>query len=80
MRPADDHVERVEGSKFARPFNGMGQIGPRDSTEQIVRGTLHAMTYRTKLRPMYGDWLSDAPPMGHRPGNTGYRATAMSPG
>jgi hypothetical protein len=40
MRPADDHVERVEGSKPARPFKGMGQIGPRDLTEQIVRGSL----------------------------------------
>jgi hypothetical protein len=79
-RPADDHVERVEGPKPARPFKGMGQIGPRDLTGQIVRGILQAMTFRTKLRPMYGDWLSDPPPTGHRPANTGYRATARSPG
>ena len=80
MRPADDHVERVEGSKPARPFKAMGQIGPRDLTEQIGRGNLQVMTFRAKLRPMYGDWLSDPPPTGHRPANTGYRATAMSPG
>jgi hypothetical protein len=79
-RPADDHLERVEGSKPARPFKAMGQIGPRDLTGQIVRGRSQAMTFRTKLRPMYGDWLSDPSPTGHRPANTGYRATAMSPG
>ena len=79
-RPADEHVERVEGSKPDRPFEEMGQIGPRDWTEQIVRGRLQAMKFRAKLRPMYGDWLSDPPPTGHRPANTGSRATAMSPG
>ena len=79
-RPADDHIERVEGPKPARPFKAMGQVGPRDLTVQIVRGILQAMTFRTKLRPMYGDWLSDPPPTGHRPANAVYRATVMSPG
>jgi hypothetical protein len=76
-RPADDHVE---GPKPARPFKAMGHIGPRDLTVQIVCGILQAMTFRTKLRPMSGDWLSDPPPTGHRPANMGYRATARSPG